>query len=143
MPITASGSALWCGASTWSRLIARTAHRERIAALRRRNYHRLAALLADIPGTRVLWSKLPEFAVPYVFPLWVDEPSRSYQAVRRAGIPVFRWDEAWPGVPAIVGDQGADWAIHVFQLGCHQDLDLDDLRFMADTLRRIFSSTDQ
>jgi hypothetical protein len=83
---------------------------------------------------------LPESAVPYVFPLWVDSPAQSYQRVRSSGIPVFRWDDTWDDVPVIPGDSGAEWAVHVFQLGCHQDLDLDDLDFMADTLRQIFSS---
>jgi len=135
----APDSSVWRAASAWSRWIARMAHRERITALRRRNYQHLAVLLADTPGTRILWAKLPEFAVPYVFPLWIDEPSKIYQDVRRAGVPVFRWDQVWPGRPTLAGDHGADWAVRVFQLGCHQDLDLDDLGFMADTLRRILA----
>jgi hypothetical protein len=142
-PLADFDAGLWCNASIWSRFIARSAHRERITALRRRNYRHLAALVADIPGTRVPWPELPEFAAPYVFPLWVDAPAKSYQAVRRAGIPVFRWDYVWPGVPMIAGDHGAEWAVHIFQLGCHQDLGLDDLGVMADTLRQILSSVDR
>ena len=99
-----------------------------------------SALLAGIPGTRIPWPKLPELATPYVFPLWVDEPAKSYQKVRQAGVPIFRWDDAWPDVPAIAGDHGPQWANHIFQLGCHQDLSVDDLGVMADTLRRIFLS---
>ena len=139
----APDSKVWHRASMWARFIARHARRERIVALRRRNYQYLAAQLADVPGTRVLWPELPQFAAPYVFPLWADQPAKSYQAVRRAGIPVFRWDDVWPGVPTLPGDLGAQWADHVFQLGCHQDLGLDDLGAMADTLREIFSSVDQ
>lgn len=139
----APDSKVWHRASMWARFVARHAHRERIVALRRRNYDNLAAQLADLPGARVLWPKLPQFAAPYVFPLWVDEPAKRYQAVRRAGIPVFRWDDVWPGVPTLAGDHGTEWAAHIFQLGCHQDLGLDDLRAMADTLREIFSSVDQ
>lgn len=143
-PLTdfAAASPLWRRASTWSRWIARAAHRQRIVASRRRNYHHLAALLASVPGARVLWPELPESAVPYVFPLWVAAPARFYQRVRRAGIPVFRWDHVWPGVPMLPGDCGPDWAVHVFQLGCHQDLDLDDLALMADTLREILLSAE-
>jgi hypothetical protein len=135
-----AGSPLWRRASTWSRWIARFAHRQRIVATRRRNYNHLAALLADFPGARVLRPDLPEGAVPYVFPLWVAAPARSYQRVRRSGIPVFRWDQTWPDVPMIPGDCGPDWAVHIFQLGCHQDLQLDDLSRMADTLRNILSA---
>ncbi len=138
----APDSKLWGGASVWSRWIARTARRGRIVARRRRNYRHLAALLADLPGTRVLQPDLPEHAAPYVFPLWVDAPAKIYQRVRSSGIPVFRWDEVWPDIPMMAGDSGSHWAVHVFQLGCHQDLELDDLGAMADTLRDILASVE-
>ena len=54
-----------------------------------------------------------EQAAPYVFPRWVDAPARSYQRVRSAGIPVFRWDEVWPDLRRIPADTGSDWAVHV------------------------------
>jgi selenocysteine lyase/cysteine desulfurase len=138
----APASALWCRGSAWSRWIASAAHRQRIVATRQRNYLQLAALSASIPGVRVLWPELPESIVPYVFPLWVASPERSYQRVRRAGIPVFRWDDLWAGVPTIPGDSGIEWAAHVFQLGCHQNLDLDDLALMVDTLRGILAEAE-
>jgi dTDP-4-amino-4,6-dideoxygalactose transaminase len=126
-------------ASVWSRWIARSAHRGRIVANRRRNYRQLATLLAGLPGTRVLQAELPEHAAPYVFPLWVDSPARIYPRVRRAGIPVYRWDDVWPNTPLLRGDHGSDWSVHVFQLGCHQDLELDDLASMTDSLREILA----
>jgi len=135
-----TSSTLWCRASAWSRFIAGAAHRERIFSNRRRNYRHLCALLADVPGTHIPWPKLPDLATPYVFPLWVDEPAKSYQRARRAGVPLFRWDDSWPGTPLIEGDCGPQWGNHIFQLGCHQDLGVDDLGVMTDTLRRIFSS---
>ncbi len=138
----APNSKLWSRASAWSRWIARTAHRGRVVARRQRNYRHLAALLADLPGARVLQPMLPQHAAPYVFPLWIEAPARIYQRVRRAGIPVFRWDEVWPDIPMIAGDSGPDWAVHVFQLGCHQDLELDDLAVMADALREILSTVE-
>jgi len=138
----APDSKIWGGASLWSRWIARSARRGRIVARRRRNYRHLAALLADLPGTRVMQPELPEHAAPYVFPLWVDAPARIYQRVRSAGIPVFRWDDVWPDIPMMAGDTGSDWAVHIFQLGCHQDLELDDLAGMADTLRDILATVE-
>ncbi|MHB8494804.1 MAG: DegT/DnrJ/EryC1/StrS family aminotransferase [Casimicrobiaceae bacterium] len=135
----APGSNFDCQASSWTRWIAQHAHRERMVAARRRNYARLAQLVAHIPGTRALRPTLPENAAPYVFPLWVDRPERVYQSVRAAGIPVFRWDELWPGVPQIPGDHGLEWATSVFQLGCHQDLQSDDLVAMANALAGIMA----
>jgi selenocysteine lyase/cysteine desulfurase len=115
------------------------AARSRIVDSRRRNFLLLESLLADLPGTHPLVEKLPANAVPYVYPLWVDDPERSYQAVRQAGIPVYRWDEAWPGSSALEGDQGPLWGHHLFQLGCHQDLRPADIRHMAEALRAIMS----
>jgi hypothetical protein len=120
-----------------TRLVVRRANRARIAELRRRNYRLLAQLLGDVRGLRPLESELPDDAVPYVFPVWVDEPERSYLALRRKGVPVFRWDILWPSVPELPNDVGLAWSHHVFQLACHQDLTEPNIRAMSDHVRMI------
>jgi hypothetical protein len=85
----------------------------------------------------VLRADLPDTATPYVFPLYVDNPAASYQQLRSAGIPLFRWDEVWPGTPVLDGDHGLDWAQRVFQIGCHQDLSLHDIETIATTVRAL------
>jgi len=92
----------------------------------------------NLPGAHALMPSLPDACAPYVFPLWVDEPEHTYQRVRAAGIPVFRWDELWPSTPTLVGDSGFQWSMHVFQIGCHQDLRPTDIARMADALHAIF-----
>jgi hypothetical protein len=124
-------------ATRFSRWIARHADRARIVALRRRNYDLLCRLLDDVPGARPLFPRLPDDAAPYVFPLLVDDPGLHYKAVRRSGVPVFRWDELWPSTPVIEGDAGLEWSTRVFQIGCHQDLSLEDIDSIATTLRRV------
>jgi hypothetical protein len=128
-------------ATRFSRWVARHADREQIVSLRRRNYLRLSKLMADMPGARPLFPQLPDGAAPYVFPLLVADPGRYYQQVRRSGVPIFRWDEIWPSTARIEGDTGLDWAMNVFQLGCHQDLTDDDIDAMAKILRRLFASS--
>ncbi len=135
-------STLGCTATIFTRWCARHVHRERIVALRRRNYAHLVRLTTGIPGMRPIQPAMPGDAAPYVFPLWVDRPNAAYQAVRAAGIPVFRWDEAWPTLPTIPHDSGKSWATHVFQLGCHQDLRPEDLVAMAESLGRIVTHTE-
>jgi dTDP-4-amino-4,6-dideoxygalactose transaminase len=130
-------------ASAWTRLIARHAHRERIVALRRRNYALLASRVTGLPGVRAICAEPPADAAPYVFPLWVDEPERIYQRVRKEGIPVFRWDEVWPSCPDLEGDRGKLWSTHVFQLGCHQDLSLEDVERIASALAGILADADR
>jgi hypothetical protein len=85
----------------------------------------------------VLSADLPEGTVPYVFPLYVYDHQATYQRLRAAGVPIFCWDEVWPGTPVIENDHGLDWAAHVFQLGCHQDLSLEDMETIADTVRDV------
>lgn len=120
-----------------TRLIVRHSDRTRIIERRQRNYRALAALLGTLKGARALQPELPGEAVPYVFPLWVDEPERSYQALRAAGVPIFRWDVRWPNVPELEGDWGGRWARHVFQLGCHQELEPPHVEAIAATVCRL------
>jgi hypothetical protein len=115
-------------------------HQQRIVDNRRANYLKLRNLLVDLPGSRALRHDLPDDCAPYVFPLWVDEPDHIYQLVRAEGVPVFRWDEMWPTTPTIENDLGIAWGSHVLQLGCHQDLDQDDISRMASILHKIFAS---
>jgi hypothetical protein len=116
--------------------LARHSRRERIAANRRRNYALFSESLVGLPGTERLTPQLPDFAVPYVFPLRVENPEPVYRTLRAAGVPVFRWDVIWPGTPDLPGDDGRRWATEVLQLGCHQDLSEADVRDIAATVRR-------
>ena len=120
-----------------ARWIVSSVHSGRIGEIRRRNYAHLAGRLSNVRGARPLFPELPEKTVPYVFPLYVDDPAKSYQPLRAAGVPIFRWDEVWPQTPSLTGDHGLDWSTHVFQLGCHQDLTQAQVDAVADTVRSI------
>jgi perosamine synthetase len=123
--------------ATWmTHWIVRYTNRARIAQARRRNYSLLSELLDGLARARPLFPRLSDDAVPYVFPLHVDDPDPVYRAVREAGVPVFRWDQVWPGTPLLDGDVGLNWARSVFQLGCHQDMNEGDVRLVAETVRR-------
>ena len=121
-------------AAVW---IADRVHSDRIVALRRRNYVFLARRLRELRNARLLFADLPHGVVPYVVPLYVEDPSTRYPALRGAGVPVFRWDDVWTGTPRIPGDAGALWATHVFQLPCHQDLRLGELERIARQVREV------
>ena len=110
----------------------------RIVSLRRRNYLDLINRLKSLPGARPLFPELPGYAVPYVFPLWLDEPDPHFQALLAHGLPVFRWNWLWPSTPEIPGDEGRQWAHHVIQLPCHQDLSRLDLDWMVEKLHEVF-----
>lgn len=123
-----------------ARWIAAGVRKSRIVANRRRNYAALAKHLSGIEGARALHPELPDGVAPYVFPLYVDDPAASYQPLRSSGIPIFRWDDIWPGTPVFKGDTGPDWAHRVFQIGCHQDLSPADIEAIAATVREVLRS---
>lgn len=121
--------------AAWS--LVRLGGKGRIVASRRANYAWLAQRLSGLKGARPLQSDPGPDAAPYVFPLWVDAADAVYQAVRQSGVPVFRWDDRWPETPSLKDDTGEQWATHVFQIGCHQDLERSELAWIADTLERL------
>jgi perosamine synthetase len=102
---------------------------------RQRNYLAYASGLRGLKGLRSLFPEEVAPIAPYAFPLWVDDPDQLYQTLRCAGVPVFRWDRVWPGVPLIPGDQGPRWSRHVLQLLCHQSLREQDLRWIISRIR--------
>lgn len=121
-----------------SRWLARWLPRERIVERRRRHHARLCERLAACRSLRPLAPQLPEGSAPYVFALWADQPDPGYQRLREAGVPVYRWDERWPGTPDLPGDTGLAWSHHVLQIGCHQDLRDAEVDHIADVLLRVF-----
>jgi perosamine synthetase len=123
-----------------SRWLARHLPRARIVQARRQRYAELARRLSGVPGMHPLMPNLPSDSAPYVFPLWVQAPDPGYAELRRLGMPVFRWDWHWPGVPDITGDHGLNWAHHVLQLACHQDMTDTEIDVFVTTLLRLYAT---
>jgi perosamine synthetase len=118
------------------RTMAQSLPRERIVAKRREHYAYLLQHTQGQPGVRPLMPDLPLDSAPYVFPLWADHPDPGYTELRRLGMPVFRWNRVWPGVPQLAGDQGLRWSHHVLQLACHQDMTQADLQTLLQAVLR-------
>lgn len=125
-------------ASAW---LVRSLPRSRIISRRRENYDQYDHELRNCQGARPLMQVDSTGTAPYVFPLWVDDADRVYQALRTRGYPVFRWDRIWPETPQLPGDAGPLWSHHVLQLLCHQDLCCDDIGATAAAIKRLLGST--
>ena len=121
------------------RWVAGALPRQRIVERRRAHYAELTRQLSGHTGLQPLLPDLPADSVPYVFPLWVDEPDPGYAELRRLRMPVFRWERLWPGVPHIDGDMGRQWSHHVIQLACHQDLSPADLDRFVRALLKLYA----
>lgn len=114
--------------------------RRRLAECRRENYRKLVHRLSGHQGFSPLFPVLPADAVPYVFPLRVEQPDSKYHNLKSSGLPVFRWNWLWPGTPVMAGDSGPVWSSEVFQLACHQDLTDEELDCICSTVIRICST---
>jgi len=123
-----------------TRWIVRHCEPQRLIERRRANYALWVKEMEGVEGAQPLFPVLPDSAVPYVFPLQVNDPEAKYHAIRTSGIPVFRWDIAWPDMPTLEGDEGRAWQTEVFQLGCHQDLSESDISRLATGVRRLLES---
>jgi dTDP-4-amino-4,6-dideoxygalactose transaminase len=110
--------------SSWfSRTVLRLVSPARIVARRRRNYLDLQRALDGAPGCRPLFTRLPDDACPWMFPLLVDQPQAVADALQRAGVPMTRFGAAlWPGVDASVCANSADLGRRLIALPCHQAL---------------------
>jgi dTDP-4-amino-4,6-dideoxygalactose transaminase len=122
-------------ASWFTRRVIDGTNAQRLVTARRANYLRFAAHFDAVAGLRPLFAQLPDGAVPYVFPLWVDQPSPLYATLRARGVPLYRWDVRWPGTPDIANDAAAVWSSGIFQLVCHQDMTSEDIDRVAAVVR--------
>ena len=113
--------------------------RGRVITRRRENFLAYDKRLRNVTGATPIFSSPPADAVPYVFPLWVDDPNPLYKELRAQRLPVFRWDRIWPGTTQIAGDIGPLWSHHVLQLLCHQDLSDNDIEKTALTITRFLA----
>jgi len=126
-------------ASIW---LARHATRDRIVARRGEHFRAFARAMQGVPGARIALDPATAGPAPYVVPVRVDAAEPAYRALRKAGVPVFRWDRIWPGTPRLEDDIAPDWSEHLLQFPCHQDLGGQRLRRYIDTVTRFLAGRD-
>ena len=119
-----------------SRLLIRLCDPEKIANVRRRNYLQLTDLFSNVPQCRPLLPELPNEVVPYMFPLYLETPEKHFAPIKRAYIPTWRWDEMARSFCTVA----ADYRLKLIHLPCHQDLSVEEITWLADTIKSIVSS---
>jgi len=115
------------GPGLYTRLLFNVLGAEHAAAQRRRNYVELAEVVDGLRGVHLLYPALPAGAVPYVLPFLLDDAPVQFDAIRGAGVPLYRWEELIPTACPV----SADYRTRLVQLPCHQDLSArhrDELR---------------
>ena len=115
--------------------------RQRMVRQRQANHNALVNGLSQLRGARPLFGHASDGSAPYAMPLLVedaDHADRVYAAMRKAGLPVFRWDCQWLGTPEQPNDSGANWRFQVIQLLCHQSLGDIDIESICAHTQRLF-----
>ena len=121
--------------SPLSRLVMR--HLDLADALRLRHAHwaRLAQASTQWPGAKALWSSLDAADTPYMFALLVDEPAQVFAALKRLGVPIWRWDsQALSGCATALR-----YRLGLLHLPCHQSLTPQALDWIIATLGEVLS----
>lgn len=111
-----------------------------VAERRRKNYQTLNTALATLRGCHPLFPILPEHAVPWVYPLYVDHPEKYFLTLKMQGVPVWRFGEFLDsGVTQEVCPVSVEYSEHIFQFPCHQSLTPSEIDWMLKKIKEIFS----
>lgn len=110
---------------------------ERLVMRRRKNFLTLVAAVADLKHCKALLPDLQPDTVPYMFPLLIDRPYPHFFALKRLGLPVWRWDDM--AISACT--TATTYRTHLLHLPCHQELTDDQMDWMARALAHGLSDT--
>lgn len=111
-------------------IVGRSAHARNMRR-RRAAFTQLLDGLGNIRGGVPLWSELPAGVVPYVFPFILAQPETAFVALRRAGVPMYRWED----VDVQSCDTSAYYHSRLVQFPCHQDLTDAQIRCLIATIK--------
>ena len=109
-----------------SRWIIRHTNVARLANLRRRNYQRWADAVSELPHCHALLPRLPQDCVPYMFPLFIDDPDTHFHALKNLGMPIWRWDDMAVSSCKV----SMRYRLQLLHLPCHQELSEAQLAWM-------------
>ena len=122
-----------CAALRYSRMLYRHLDIDSITRRRRVRYRQWATATTNLPNCRPLQPVLPEDCIPYMFPLYIDQPEPHFYWLKQLGLPLYRWDSiVISGCP--IAD---DYRLHLLQVPCHQSLNDNDMDWMIAAFSRI------
>lgn len=121
-----------------SKFIIRTANLSEVVYLRRQNYLKLHARLATLPGCNPLYKQLPDHVVPWVYPLYVDQPEKYFSKLKMEGVPMWRFGEYLDAeVTEEICPVSINYSRHIFQFPCHQSLKNQEIEWMIEKITQI------
>jgi perosamine synthetase len=127
-------------ASWFSKLIIEHQRKQRIVEKRRKNYLMLYDALSGLPHSRPLFEKLPEGVVPFVFPIYVENPELYFSRLKSARVPIWRFGEFLDDkVTNELCSNSVELSAHIFQFPCHQELTENEIKWMINQITALFN----
>lgn len=117
----------------WSRWLAKHTNLSRLVTRRRDNFNQWLRAVDGLPHCRPLFNALPDGVVPYMFPLYIDDPDTHFYLLKHLGIPIWRWDEL------AVSDCkfATDYRLKLLHLPCHQELSFQEMLWMTSAVSKV------
>jgi dTDP-4-amino-4,6-dideoxygalactose transaminase len=106
---------------------------KRIVIKRREQYAKLLAGLGDLKGGRPLFPELSEYVTPYMLPFIIDNPKKSFAALKERGVPIFRWEDMQKTTCPV----SSSYAEKLLQFPCHQEMDEHELAWMIENIQDV------
>lgn len=121
-----------------SRQVIKKAFPSQISERRTENYSRLAGHLADVPGMRPVFSRLPEGTCPLVLPIWVEDRDELENQLQKLGVHCYvfgLWRYPLLSVDAYPEARRA--RRHILGLPVHQYLSRNHMDILAKEVSRL------
>lgn len=118
-----------------SRWIFRHTDTATLVSRRRENYQAWLAGIAKLPFCRALFPQIPDGCVPYMFPLQLDRPEIHFYALKRLGVPIWRWDD----MAASGCKVASEFRLKLLHLPCHQGLSSRQMAWMIAAVTQVMS----
>lgn len=119
-----------------SRFIINHSSTTRIIEKRKENYQILHRALSQLRTARPLFSDINSSFVPLVFPLFVEIPEKSFDKLKKQGVPIWRFGEYLDKqITGTFCPNSIALSAHVFQFPCHQELTNEELNWMISTIK--------
>ena len=116
-----------------SRWIFRHTDTATLVSQRRENYQAWLAGIAKLPFCRALFPQIPDGCVPYMFPLQLDRPEIHFYALKRLGVPIWRWDD----MAASGCKVASEFRLKLLHLPCHQGLSSRQMAWMIAAVTQV------
>ncbi len=107
-----------------------------LAQKRRDNYQHWARVIEDLPHGKALFPILPERCIPYMFPLQITRPHIDFVALKRIGMPIWRWDDLALSDCTVA----MDYRLNLLHLPCHQALTDVQMNWMTTAITNILTA---